>query len=153
MQPEIIECPQRLCYGLSAEMSMAEDSTQALWMKMIPTVLNCAHLEEVYSLQEYPSTFFDSFQPEMKFRKWALAEAQCFAEIPEGFEAYTMPGGKYARFYLEDRRKGGLFFSQVFTEFLPQAGLQLRTAPHFEILPKNWFHDQGLGEWILIPIH
>lgn len=153
MQLEIIESPQRMCYGLSAEMTLSEDRTRALWMQMMPKVLGCEDLKVVYSLQEYPAHFFDSHQADLKFRKWALVESHCFAEIPEGFEAYIIPAGKYARFYLEDRRKGVVFYSQVFTEFLPQAGLQLRSAPHFEILPKNWLQDQGLGEWILIPVH
>jgi AraC family transcriptional regulator len=153
MQSEIVEFDSLKCYGIFKSMSLKEDQTRSLWVEAMSVMLNAADFKEAYSLQEYPADFFQAYDPNKEFRKWALVEAKCFKYKPEGFKEFEIPAGRYARFFLEDRRSGGLFFSRVFSEYLPAAGLHLRQAPHFEVLARNWLENQNLGEWVYLPIH
>lgn len=152
MSPEIIYFQELHAIGLSQMMTVADDQTGILWKEVMPKIKNNPAWESVYSLQEYPEDYFLEFNPHKPFKKWALVEADFFKTLPEGFESYTIPEGKYARYYLADRQQGQSFFSRVFTEYLPEAGLELRQAVHFEILPRDWMQQHDLGEWVYLPI-
>ena len=48
------------------------------------------------SMQVYPQYYFDNFNPELEFVKWATVEVNTFKGIPDDLESYTLNGGLYA---------------------------------------------------------
>jgi len=151
MNPDLVNFGSLKCIGRSMSMSLTANATQALWQSVMPTFKE-SMAQEFYSLQIYPEDYFRKFSPQRQFEKWALVAADEFPEIPAGMAEFEIPGGLYAKFYLEDRRIGANFFNRVFTEYIPQAGLELRSAPHFEILPPDWSRNPELGEWVMVPV-
>ena len=53
---------------------------------------------ELYSMQIYPPLFFDNFNPNAGFEKWAAIEVTDFDTVPDEMETFKLAGGLYAIF-------------------------------------------------------
>ena len=48
---------------------------------------------ELVSLQVYPSSYFENFDPNNEFEKWATVEVRDFERIPSGMKSFILKEG------------------------------------------------------------
>lgn len=141
MQPRFETILEKILVGMSQEMSFAADKTSLLWRSFMPRrkeVESC-NPHEFYSLQVFPEGFFDSFNPNAGFVKWALSETTTESPIPEGMHKFVLPYGLYAVFIHQGPAAAApKTFNYIFGEWLPQSDFVLDNRPHFEILPEGY---------------
>ncbi len=81
-------------------MSFSDDKTVVLWKRFMQDRKKIQNSigHSLYSMQIYSPQFFDTFNPNKTFEKWAATEVADFDAIPNGMEAFTLTGGLYAVF-------------------------------------------------------
>ena len=92
---------QKKMIGQRLEMSFANNTTGLLWKTFMPlrqTVQNTINLD-LYSLQIYPPYFFENFESNRMFEKWATMEVENFDIVPRDMETLILSGGMYAVFF------------------------------------------------------
>ena len=153
--PDIIHTLEKNLVGLHRTMSLADDHTQALWGTFMPLRQQIAHRchDDLFSLQVYPSGYFEEFNPHRPFEKWAAVEVSNSEHLPQGMDVFRLPAGLYAVFPhhgAEDTREK---FQYIFTEWLPRSGFDLDERPHFEQLGAQYRHGSpDSEESIWIPV-
>lgn len=153
--PEITTFPEIRLVGMRRSMSFAQNSTPLLWQTFMPRRKEVKAVNaNLFSVQLYPQGFFDRFDPNAQFEKWAAVQAASETEIPEGMEALTIPQGLYAVFHYKGNPDNGAdVFRYILTEWLPQSGYRLDARPHFEILGERYKNNSDDSEEdIYIPI-
>ncbi len=138
-------------------MSFADDKTFELWRGFMPRrgEIPNAVGTDLYSVQVYDGMDFDTFNPAMKFEKWAAIEVTDFSAIPDGMERITLPGGLYACFLHKGAAstEGPKTFRHIFGTWLPKSGYVLDNRPYFEVLGKKYKNeDPESEEDIWIPV-
>lgn len=157
MFSKIIKVPEKKLIGLSTELSLANDTTAALWQKFMPqrsTIKNRVD-DNFYSMQVYTNGLsLDNFTPQTSFTKWATVEVDSFSEIPSGLDTYLLSGGLYAVFRYKGLPKDfPTTLQYIFQEWLPKSGYTLDNREHFEVLGKDYKrNDPSSEEDIYIPI-
>ena len=151
--PSIITLSETLLVGKYIEMSLQQDQTAALWGSFGPFIKTISNRLDTnrYSLQEYPTHYFDQFNPALTFKKWALVAVKDHTNVPEACEKFTFPGGIYAVFH----HKGNdmQIFQYIYSNWLPSSGFKLDQRPHFELLGEKYKNgDPTSEEDIYIPI-
>lgn len=144
-------------YGISMEMSFAENKTAVLWRnfmqirKEFQEPLN----PDLYSLQIYPKNFFKEFNAQKTFKKYALVELKEVLQLPENAEKFELIEGLYL--VIDFKGDGAMFqemFLYVLNTLLPQLGYKMDNRPHFEILGEKYKNmDPNSEEEVWIPIH
>ena len=151
--PEIRTVAAVKALGMSVEMSLLNPQTTALFQSFMPRLKELPHAlgSEVYSLQEYPEGYFNRFDPQQTFKKWALVAITPSTHLPNGMETYEIPGGQYAVFL--QKGMDTVIFNEIYSQWLPQSPYELDDRPHFEILgPKYKHNSPDSEEEIWIPI-
>ena len=143
---------------MSQKMSLTEDKTGELWGRFMPKRMQVQNSigEDLYSMQVYDELVdYDTYDPSTVFEKRALIEVENSENPPEGMEAYTLQGGKYAVF----DHKGPIDTFQVtldyiFKTWLPSSGFEIDHREHFEILGEKYLgpFDPNTEEEVWIPI-
>ena len=107
---------------------------------------------DLFSIQVYDHPVdFGNFNQE--FEKWAAVEVADLSTIPDGMEAFTLPGGLYAVFLYQGSSTDTSIFQYIFGELLPGSDYLLDNRPHFEILGEKYKNaDPDSEEEIWIPI-
>ena len=157
MTPKTVTVPAKKLIGFSIKMSLLDNQTQTIWQLFMPRLkeIKNAVSADLFSLQNYPSTYFKNFTPETLFTKWAAVEVKDFEKIPAGFEKLEITGGKYAVFLHKGNTEMFAKTAQyIYAEWLPNSGFQLDNKPHFEVLGDNYLgHENSESEEeIWIPI-
>ena len=154
--PTIQTLPQKKLVGMSARMSLLQNTTPQLWQRFMQ---ERKHLQntvgtDLYSLQMYDELYFNNFSPQTEFTKYALAEVSDHSSIPKNMEAFTLESGLYAVFIYQGLPKDfAPAFQYIFHEWLPSSEYQLDHRPHFEVLGKNYDPTNASSEEeIWIPI-
>ena len=157
MEPVIKHLREKTLIGKHASMSLATNTTPLLWKAFMQ---NRKYIEnfigtDLFSIQVYGADMapdFSNFSMETVFEKWAATEVSSTDVIPEGMEAFTLPGGLYAVFLhrgpASDFEKT---FDGIFRTWLPASVYILDNRPHFELLGKNYSHNSPHSEeeiWI-----
>ncbi|MDB5256005.1 MAG: AraC family transcriptional regulator [Chitinophagaceae bacterium] len=152
-EPRFEQLIEKKLVGKHLPMSLANNRTMELWQSFMPHRKNIPNSlsTDLYSLQIYDAALdFKDFNLQTVFEKWALVEVSDFNEVPEGMEAFTLPGGWYAVFI-----HSGLdfqpTFQKIFYEWLPASDYVLDQRPHFEILGakyKNNSPDSEEEVWV-----
>mgnify|MGYP001944420302 FL=1 len=138
---------------MSVEMSLLDPQTTPLFQAFMPRLKELPYAlgTEVYSLQEYPEGYFNSFNPQQIFKKWALVAITPTTHLPAGMEPFEIPGGTYAVFF--QKGMDTVIFNEIYSQWLPQSSYELDARPHFEILgPKYKHNSPDSEEEIWIPI-
>ena len=156
LKPRIETLTEKKLIGKRLKMSAANNKTAELWRSFTPRrkEIHNAVGTDRYSMQLYDPSYFQAFNPDTEFKKWATVEVTDFDTIPAGMEAFTLPGGLYAVFlYKGDHREGAKFFQTIFRTWLPNSDYVLDARPHFEVLGEKYKNnDPSSEEEIWIPI-
>lgn len=141
--------------GYHQKMSIVNNLTGQLWGRFGPRIIEVKNrvTEVKISMQVYDPFYFQKFDPEKEFDKWATVEVKNFNDIPDGMKEYTLPGGLYAVFDYKGSSKDQSIFQYIFGEWLPVSGYDIDDRPHFEVLGVNYrnnSHDSEEEIWIPI---
>ncbi len=126
-----------------------------LWKSFMPERKKIEHPLNslLYSIQEYPLNYFSPFHPATEFEKWSAMEVLENTGVPEGMEAFTLPGGLYSVFFYKGLSTDTRIFQYILGTWLPDSDYQLDQRPHFEVLGEKYKNgDPESEEEIWIPI-
>lgn len=140
---------------MKIQMSLTNNQNFKLFNRFMPRrdEIEEAVNGQVLDLREYPEDYFDAFDPEIPFTKWALREVRDFGTVPEGMEEFELQGGSYAVFQHKGSSKDSDAFAHIFRNWLPQSGFSLDQRPHFEVLGAKFQWDSSNSQQqIWIPI-
>ncbi len=152
-QPEIRYAHPRTLVGKKITMSLVTDMTQVLWKSFMPerSLITNRVNAELISLQVFPSGYFQAFDPNAEFVKWALVEVERLSDIPDGMEAFILQAGNYAVFPHKGMDKG--IFQHIYADWIPNSAYSLDDRPHFEVLGEKYENGSPESEEeIWIPI-
>jgi AraC family transcriptional regulator len=156
MNPRIELLPETRLIGKRIPMTLAVNKTAELWKSFMPRRKEIPNRigAELYSLQIYEPLFFDNFNPNGRFEKWACVEVTDFEIVPDGLEAFILSGGLYAVFlYRGAASAAAETFQYIFGTWLPSSEYILDQRPHFERLGEKYKNeDPESEEEIWIPI-
>ena len=128
--------PKKLV-GTKLIMSFYDDRTFDLWRGFMPRRKEISDVEgtDLFSLQLYSPRFFEYFNPEKKFEKWAAVAVSSFNNIPDGMSALEIPGGMYAVFtYHGLPGDASETFRYILQDWIPASGYLPDERYHFEVL-------------------
>ena len=154
MQPRIETLTEKKLVGKHLRMSLADNRTGELWRSFMPRRRDIANqlTSDLYSMQVYGQPV-DVGHPHQEFDKWAAVEVSDVSSIPDGMEAYTLPGGLYAVFSYRGSSTDTTIFRHIFGTWLPGSAYTLDHRPHFEVLGDKYKNaDPDSEEEIWIPI-
>lgn len=142
--------------GKRLVMTFSNNKTFALWQSFMPRRKEIQNNigPELYSVQIYAPHFFEKFNPDTEFEKWAAIEVSGFDNIPDDLESLTIPDGLYAVFlYKGSSGEAASAFQYILGSWLPDSGYMLDNRPHFEVLGEKYKNnDPGSEEELWIPI-
>jgi AraC family transcriptional regulator len=111
---------------------------------------------ELYSIEQYPTEFFNSFKPNVPFLKWAAVEISSDALIPDGMSTLDSPEGLYAVFiHRGTASEGPKTYNYIFNEWIPSYGYQVDDRPHFAVMGEKYKNDDPESEeeiWIPVSV-
>jgi AraC family transcriptional regulator len=156
MQPRFETINAKIIAGQRLTMSFTQNKTGALWQSFMPRqaeIINPVN-SSFYSLEVYPSGFFDDFKPTNEFEKWAGVEVKDDAEQPGGIELLTIPAGQYAVFtHRGPASAGPKTYQYIFGVWLPNSDYIIDNRPHFALMDEKYKHEQPDSEEdIYIPV-
>lgn len=153
--PQIIKLQQKKLVGKHLEMSFSDNRTALLWSSFMPRLREIGKRVsgDLISLQVYSVIpDFSTFNPAMKFEKWAATEVSDHLNIPDGMEAFTLEDGWYAVFhYRGSALDAAPVFRYIFGTWLPGSVYMLDHRPHFEVLGEKYNNNSPDSEediWI-----
>jgi AraC family transcriptional regulator len=156
MHPQILKVTAKKLIGLRAVMSLEQDATPQMWQAFMPrrkSVKN--HVGADYlCVRSYRETGPKMFDPHTEFEKWAAVEVSDFSEVPEGMEALSIPGGRYAVFeHHGPATTFGDTMRYIFGSWLPSSKYMLDHRPHFEVLQGGYNpSDPDAREEVWVPL-
>jgi AraC family transcriptional regulator len=156
-EPKIIESSEKPLVGICVQMSFVVDRTSELWRTFGSQIgeIQGRVSSDRYSVKIYDLNYsFSKFDPAARFQKWAAVETSGKEDLPEGFEALTIPAGMYAVFtYRGTPANAPEIYGHIFGVWLPNSEFELDLRPHFEILSESYDPlDENSEETIWIPI-
>lgn len=142
--------------GKKLQMSLTNNKTAFLWSSFMPhlsTIQNKVS-NDLFSLQVYDKNYFDKFNPNKEFVKWALIEVSDFDNVPPSLETFIIPSGQYAVFiHKGDTREFYKTAQYIYETWLPNSNFKLDNRTHFEIIgEKTKINDPNSEEEFWIPI-
>ena len=156
MEPRIESIRQKLLIGERLTFSFSENRTRELWQSFMPRrrEITDAVGTDLYSIEVYPPHFFDAFDPETQFEKWAAVEVTNFDNIPDGLETLTIPAGLYAVFLHRGPASEAIItYTYIFQTWLPASEFKLDRRPHFAVMGEKYRNeDPDSEEEIWIPV-
>ncbi|MEZ5336422.1 MAG: GyrI-like domain-containing protein [Methanolobus sp.] len=156
MEPRIESLPATKLIGMHRRMSLAQNRTVELWQSFMPKRMEIPNRlnSDYISMNVYPEGQKVMLSPTTMFNKWAAVEVSSHDAIPDGMEAYTLKGGKYAVFIHKGPASafpGTMQF--IFAEWLPASGYEIDDREHFEVLPEDYDRNNpGAEEEVWIPL-
>ncbi|TDE27440.1 AraC family transcriptional regulator [Flavobacterium ranwuense] len=156
MIPRIETLPEKKFVGRRITLSLSNNKTAELWKSFMPRRKEIQNSigTDLYSMQKYDASYFNTFNPNAEFEKWAAVAVTDFNEIPEAMEPITLTGGLYAVFiHKGDASTASKTFQYIFETWLPNSEYILDDRMHFELLGEKYKNnDPSSEEEIWIPI-
>ena len=75
--------------------------------------------------------YFENFNTNNEFEKWAAVEVTDFDTVPEEMETMILPIGLYAVFLYNGSSTDVTVFNYIFETWLPKSEYSLDDRPHF----------------------
>jgi len=156
MEPRIEKLAEKKLVGKRITTSFSDNKTFELWNTFMPKkkqILNCIGTN-LYSIQIYEPLFFENFNPDKKFEKWAAVEVTDFDTVPQEMETFILKSGLYAVFLYRGTASAAVpTFQYILGTWLPNSIYSLDDRPHFEILGEKYKNEDPTSEEeIWIPI-
>jgi AraC family transcriptional regulator len=156
MEPTIKTLTEKRLAGKKMRMSFSTNKTRELWLSFIPELKKIRNKIglDFYSVEVYDISYFDNYNPEKEFDKWAAVETIDFDAIPGEMETITLPDGLYAVFLHKGPASTGTkTYQYIFGTWLPSSGFLLDNRPHFAIMGEKYkSEDPDSEEEIWIPV-
>jgi len=137
-------------------MTFSANTTHELWRNFMLRRKEVQHVVgfNLYSIQQYAPGFFEYFDPNYLFKKWAAVEVSDVDTIPEGMEQIRIESGIYAVFdYKGDASNAANTFQYILGIWLPRSKYVLDDRFHFEVIGEKYKNgDPDSEEEIWIPI-
>lgn len=155
MNPKIEILKEKKLVGYRLKMSISDNQTQALWKKFVPKIERIKNRisEDKIAMQIYPSDYFQKFNPNTSFEKWACIEVEHFENTSQEFKIFLLQEGLYAVFHYQGNSNDSRIFQYIFSEWIPHSDFEIDQRPHFEILGSKYKNnDENSEEEIWIPI-
>jgi AraC family transcriptional regulator len=140
--------------GKRVQMSFAINTTKELWQSFMPGLKQVTNRigTELFSAEVYPPLFFQHYNVNTNFEKWAAVEVAGHDSIPPGMEAIVFPAGLYAVFiHKGTAAKGEATYRYIYMDWLPDSGFELDNRPHFAVMGEKYKRDDDASEeeiWI-----
>lgn len=153
MTPRIEIMPEKKLIGKRLQTSLANNKTHELWQNFMPKrgEIKNPISADLFAVQVYEPDYFEAFNPDAVFEKWATLEVTDFDNIPAEMESFILSGGLYAVF--EHKGHSIEIFDYIFRTWIPNSKYNLDQRPHFEILGAKYkMDDPNSEEEIWIPI-
>ncbi len=156
MEPRIEKVTPIKLIGESVQMSLVNNRTLQLWKGFMTNLMqsNASVGYPRYSIQVYEAGYFQNFNPQTTFTKWACIKTDQLHNIPKGFSEFLLDGGQYAVF---DYKGTSTDFSKmaqwIYGQWLPNSRYELDHRPHFELLGEKYRNNHPESEeevWIPI---
>jgi AraC family transcriptional regulator len=142
--------------GKRMKMSFSDNKTGELWRSFMQqrNAISENIGSDLYSMQIYRYAFFEQFDPNAEFEKWAAIAVTSFENVPADMETFVLERGLYAVFdYKGDAKDADGTFRYILGTWLPDSAYVLDDRPHFEILGEKYKKDSvDSEEEIWIPI-
>lgn len=145
---------EKMLIGKHITMSFVENKTFQLWSSFMPKRKEIKNTigSNLFSLEVFPDGYFNDFDPQNTFEKWAAVEVSHFDEIPLGMETLVIPCGLYAVFiHKGPATEAEKSYRFIFTEWLPNSEYNVDDRPHFAIMGEKYKKDDPSSEeeiWI-----
>jgi AraC family transcriptional regulator len=156
MEPRIELLQEKKFIGKRTVMSFVNITTKALWQGFMPRRNEITNKigTELYSFEVYPPGFFEPYNPEAKFEKWAAVEVMDFDTVPFEMEMLVVPAGQYAVFiHKGPASEAARTYDYIFRTWLPASDFLLDNRPHFAIMGAKYKRDDpGSEEEVWIPV-
>lgn len=155
--PRIETFKETKLVGKKITMSYANNKTVELWKSFSPRRKEIKNLvgRNRFSVEIYPdATFFENFNPEREYEKWAAVEVSEFDLIPDGLERLIIPEDLYAVFHYKGKPSGAReTFHYIFSNWLPNAEYKMDARPYFALMGEKYkgeFPDSEEEFWVPI---
>jgi AraC family transcriptional regulator len=154
LEPRIETLPEKKFIGKRIKMSFSDNKTRELWSSFMPRRREIKNNigSELYSIEVYEPLYFNNFNPEKEFDKWAAVEVIDFETVPDDMETLTSPGGLYAVFkHKGSADKASETYRYIFGTWLPASDFLLDVRPHFAVMGEKYKNDETDSEeevWI-----
>jgi AraC family transcriptional regulator len=156
MKPRIETLTEKKLIGKRMIMSFSNNKTFELWRSFMPRRKEIKNNigTELYSIEVYAPLYFNNFNPNAEFEKWAAIEVADFETIPNEMETITLPDGLYAVFvHKGPASTGPKTYQYIFGTWLPNSDFLLDNRPHFARMGEKYKNeDPNSEEEIWIPI-
>ena len=110
---------------------------------------------DLYSVELYPSiTYFEHFNPNTFFEKWATVQVSEFESIPNSMEKLTIPSEEYAVFQFKGTlNEAPAMYDYILNNWISQSSFMLDHHPHFAVMGEKYKNnDPDSEEELWIPI-
>lgn len=156
MEPRFEELKEKIVVGKRMDMCFSDLKTYDLWHSFMPIrhlITNRVGME-MYSVEVYRRNFFEKYDENAFFQKWAAVEVADLGEVPAVFETQIIPKGLYAVFTHKGHySKAPETYHYIFQEWLPNAAFELDDRPHFAVMGEKYSSDSpDSEEEIWIPV-
>jgi len=158
MEPRFEMTNEMKIVGIKLCMSVASNKTFMLWNTFMPRRREIRNNigNDLYSMQVYGHSYFDVYNPDSLFDKWAGIQVTDFDAVPDSMETYIIPKGLYAVFiHKGPASEGARTFQYIFGTWLPNSGYVVDDRPHFEILGGKYKNDSPDSEeevWVPVKL-
>lgn len=156
MNPRIETLPEMHFIGQFVEMSLAENLTFPLWNGFMPRRKEIEQVigDELYSIEVYDTNYFEKFDPDAIFQKWAAVAVSGRPAVPEEMEWLTVKEGLYGVFiHVGPAREVARTYQYIFESWLPTSGYEIDSRPHLAIMGDKYRpNDPESEEELWIPI-
>ena len=159
MGPRIEILPEKKFVGKRIKMSFSNNQTHELWKSFMPSRREIKNNigSDLYSVEVYEPLYFNNFNPEKEFDKWAAVEVTDFEKVPDDMDTLILPRGLYAVFLHKGAAgKGPETYQYIFGTWLPASDFLLDNRPHFAVMGEKYKNDDPDSEeevWIPVKKH
>lgn len=141
--------------GISIEMSIADNKTFELWQQFAPAIQHISNKLNSYkfSVQLYPLHYFDAFQANLHFTKWAAVAVTNFNHVPQGLQTLVLKEGMYAVFNYKGPASDPAVYQFIYGQWIKESDYLIDSRPHFEIMGDRYHNfNADSEEEIWIPV-
>lgn len=144
----------RRVVGMRNPLSNGGAETAQLWQRFMPRRGEIRRRigTDYISMRVFHNSVHEAVTPATAFDEWAAVEVSGLEDLPEGMDAYTLPGGVYAVFL---HRGPAATFPEtahyIYGTWIPGSEYELDNRPHFAVMPADYRPDDAEAEeefWI-----